>query len=63
MAAAMTNKTTLASRRPQRLSVSSNNTPTADVADVTSANATCPVCGAFEGDETAVAHHVATHFE
>ena len=24
---------------------------------------TCPVCGDFEGDETAVAHHVASHFE
>lgn len=24
--------------------------------------ATCPVCGIFEGDETAVAHHVETHF-
>ncbi|ROV99040.1 hypothetical protein VMCG_06612 [Cytospora schulzeri] len=24
---------------------------------------TCPVCGAFEGDETAVAHHVAAHFD
>lgn len=23
---------------------------------------TCPVCGDFEGDETAVAHHVAGHF-
>ncbi len=23
----------------------------------------CPVCGDFEGDETAVAHHVASHFE
>ncbi|KAJ1712447.1 hypothetical protein F9C07_4640 [Aspergillus flavus] len=23
---------------------------------------TCPVCGVFEGDETAVAHHVAGHF-
>ncbi|KAM7193087.1 DUF2196 domain containing protein [Rhypophila sp. PSN 637] len=23
---------------------------------------TCPVCGVFEGDETAVTHHVATHF-
>ncbi|KAI1453397.1 hypothetical protein F4805DRAFT_377031 [Annulohypoxylon moriforme] len=33
------------------------------VLDVTSATATCPVCGAFEGDETAVAHHVAEHFE
>ncbi|KAI1740803.1 hypothetical protein F4680DRAFT_86456 [Xylaria scruposa] len=32
-------------------------------ADVTSAIATCPVCGAFEGDEAAVAHHVAEHFE
>ncbi|KAI1329766.1 hypothetical protein F5Y16DRAFT_397110 [Xylariaceae sp. FL0255] len=31
--------------------------------DVTSALVTCPVCGAFEGDETAVAHHVAAHFE
>ncbi|KAI0418593.1 hypothetical protein F5X98DRAFT_113376 [Xylaria grammica] len=31
-------------------------------ADVTSAIVTCPVCGAFEGDETAVAHHVAAHF-
>ncbi|KAI1133233.1 hypothetical protein F5Y10DRAFT_131679 [Nemania abortiva] len=30
--------------------------------DVASATATCPVCGAFEGDETAVAHHVADHF-
>ena len=25
--------------------------------------ATCPVCNAFEGDEAAVAHHVAGHFE
>lgn len=25
--------------------------------------ATCPVCGAFEGDEAAVSHHVASHFE
>ncbi|KAI1804237.1 hypothetical protein F4811DRAFT_297421 [Daldinia bambusicola] len=33
------------------------------ITDVTSATATCPVCGAFEGDETAVAHHVAEHFE
>ncbi|ROV94448.1 hypothetical protein VSDG_05984 [Cytospora chrysosperma] len=23
----------------------------------------CPVCGTFEGDETAVAHHVAAHFD
>jgi uncharacterized repeat protein (TIGR03833 family) len=31
--------------------------------DSKAANATCPVCGAFEGDEAAVAHHVATHFD
>lgn len=24
---------------------------------------TCPVCGKFEGDEAAVNHHVASHFE
>lgn len=24
---------------------------------------TCPVCGDFEGDEAAVAHHVASHFD
>jgi hypothetical protein len=24
--------------------------------------ATCPVCGEFEGDESAVAHHVESHF-
>jgi hypothetical protein len=23
----------------------------------------CPVCGEFEGDEIAVSHHVATHFD
>ncbi|KAK8091227.1 hypothetical protein PG994_000732 [Apiospora phragmitis] len=40
---------------------SSNAAPAAT--DVVSATATCPVCGAFEGDEAAVAHHVATHFE
>ncbi|KAI0484830.1 hypothetical protein GGR56DRAFT_669343 [Xylariaceae sp. FL0804] len=32
-------------------------------ADVSTATATCPVCGAFEGDEAAVAHHVSQHFE
>jgi hypothetical protein len=24
--------------------------------------ASCPVCGNFEGDEMAVAHHVESHF-
>ncbi|KAI0189736.1 hypothetical protein EV127DRAFT_340655 [Xylaria flabelliformis] len=32
-------------------------------ADVPPAIATCPVCGEFEGDEAAVTHHVAEHFE
>lgn len=27
------------------------------------ATATCPVCGEFEGDEAAVSHHVAGHFD
>ncbi|KAI0970628.1 hypothetical protein F4678DRAFT_462329 [Xylaria arbuscula] len=40
-----------------------DNSSTSHVADVSSAMVTCPVCGAFEGDETAVAHHVAEHFE
>ncbi|KAH8783217.1 hypothetical protein F5883DRAFT_404012 [Diaporthe sp. PMI_573] len=26
-------------------------------------SATCPVCGEFEGDEVAVAHHVSSHFD
>ncbi|KAI0841418.1 hypothetical protein F5Y06DRAFT_219393 [Hypoxylon sp. FL0890] len=42
--------------------VSGSNESNSSV-DVISAVATCPVCGAFEGDETAVAHHVAGHFE
>jgi uncharacterized repeat protein (TIGR03833 family) len=35
----------------------------AAAADVTSATVTCPVCNSFKGDEAAVAHHVAEHFE
>ncbi|KAJ8122915.1 hypothetical protein O1611_g9721 [Lasiodiplodia mahajangana] len=41
---------------------SSNRDEYGATVDVASATATCPVCGAFEGDETAVAHHVADHF-
>ncbi|KAI1497477.1 hypothetical protein F5X99DRAFT_363058 [Biscogniauxia marginata] len=45
----------------------SENTPQSEnlgaTRDLTTAIATCPVCGAFEGDEAAVAHHVAEHFE
>ncbi|ETS83122.1 hypothetical protein PFICI_04998 [Pestalotiopsis fici W106-1] len=32
-------------------------------AEFASETVTCPVCNAFEGDEAAVAHHVAEHFE
>ncbi|KAI5861948.1 hypothetical protein GGS23DRAFT_611121 [Durotheca rogersii] len=32
-------------------------------ADVGSVITTCPVCGTFEGDETAVSYHVAEHFQ
>ncbi|KAI1211118.1 uncharacterized protein F4807DRAFT_50586 [Annulohypoxylon truncatum] len=46
----------------RRDDVSSSN-DSSSVLDVVSATATCPVCGNFEGDETAVAHHVAEHFE
>ena len=31
--------------------------------DFASATAICPVCGSFEGDEAAVAHHVEEHFQ
>lgn len=34
-----------------------------DRATSTSQTVTCPVCSAFEGDEEAVSHHVAGHFE
>ncbi|KAH8648158.1 hypothetical protein BGZ60DRAFT_390804 [Tricladium varicosporioides] len=30
---------------------------------ITSVTSTCPVCGEFEGDEAAVAHHVSEHFD
>ncbi|KAK0610891.1 hypothetical protein B0T14DRAFT_540164 [Immersiella caudata] len=33
------------------------------VSSESGALSTCPVCGAFEGDEAAVAHHVAGHFD
>ncbi|KAI1410212.1 hypothetical protein F5Y13DRAFT_75180 [Hypoxylon sp. FL1857] len=41
----------------------SGSNDSSSATDVTSATVTCPVCGAFEGDEAAVAHHVAEHFE
>ncbi|PQE28384.1 Major facilitator superfamily domain general substrate transporter protein [Rutstroemia sp. NJR-2017a BBW] len=39
------------------------DTGTAASAGFTSAMSVCPVCGEFEGDEMAVAHHVNGHFE
>ncbi|KAM7216756.1 MFS multidrug transporter [Rhypophila decipiens] len=37
-------------------------TSRADIRRARVETSTCPVCGVFEGDETAVTHHVATHF-
>jgi uncharacterized repeat protein (TIGR03833 family) len=34
-----------------------------NIPDPASTIVTCPVCGEFEGDEAAVAHHVNSHFE
>lgn len=47
---------------------SSTDTPSEDPAPdelglVHGQSSTCPVCGTFEGDEAAVAHHVASHFD
>jgi hypothetical protein len=33
-----------------------------EVVKAAATTASCPVCGEFEGDEVAVAHHVETHF-
>lgn len=37
--------------------------PAASATDPTSPVAVCPVCGLFEGDEAAVAHHANSHFD
>ncbi|KAI1825933.1 hypothetical protein F4861DRAFT_143672 [Xylaria intraflava] len=42
--------------------VGPNNNGHQATEDLSSAVATCPVCGEFEGDEAAVAYHVAEHF-
>jgi hypothetical protein len=34
-----------------------------DTAATQSETTTCPVCGAFDGDAAAVAHHVSSHFD
>jgi uncharacterized repeat protein (TIGR03833 family) len=39
------------------------DSPSQDIELGTTITSTCPVCGEFEGDETAVAHHVNTHFD
>lgn len=36
---------------------------TASLSNASTTTTKCPVCGEFEGDETAVAHHVNEHFE
>ncbi|KAH7046728.1 hypothetical protein B0J12DRAFT_576209 [Macrophomina phaseolina] len=41
-----------------------HNSPTPDATPaLSSATQVCPVCNQFEGDESAVAHHVNSHFE
>lgn len=41
-----------------------DETPEAEsVLSLPSTTSTCPVCGEFEGDEAAVAHHVSEHFD
>lgn len=47
-------------KKGQAIQVSERTEPSEPVEAATS---TCPVCSNFEGDEAAVAHHVATHFE
>lgn len=42
---------------------SDRTTPATATANSMSETLTCPVCGAFEGDEAAVSHHVTGHFE
>lgn len=37
--------------------------PQSPQAESTSEILVCPVCGQFEGDETAISHHVGTHFD
>ncbi|CAK7241228.1 MAG: hypothetical protein STHCBS139747_002688 [Sporothrix thermara] len=46
-------------RRGNRASSPAPSTPAAPATPAM----TCPVCGDFEGDEAAVSHHVATHFD
>lgn len=38
------------------------STEVSEAVPASSLTATCPVCGNFEGDEVAVAHHVEGHF-
>ena len=38
------------------------NSPQGDRVDFASANIKCPICDKFEGDESAVSHHMEEHF-
>ena len=51
------------SSQNQRPSEDDPVTHSPEPTDIGSAAASCPVCEAFTGDEAAVAHHVASHFE
>ncbi|KAJ5547455.1 hypothetical protein N7494_005040 [Penicillium frequentans] len=47
----------------ERQNLDERDVEAATTPQMTTATVSCPVCGAFEGDAAAVAHHVAGHFE
>ena len=50
-------------KKDRQATSTSHEESTTSNSDVASATSVCPVCGIFEGDEMAVAHHVNTHFD
>jgi uncharacterized repeat protein (TIGR03833 family) len=53
----------LADLLPRDHPLQSTPVPAADAGVTASGVRVCPVCEEFEGDEVAVSHHVATHFD
>lgn len=49
--------------RPKRNGKGRNRSDTPEEVDEEAASVVCPVCGEFNGDEAAVAYHVAGHFD
>lgn len=50
-------------KKNQTQSTVATDTAATDAVDTVNADVVCPVCGEFNGDEAAVAHHVAGHFD